>query len=45
MLKNFVKDKYGIDILENIDKFPVDTDKTIQEYYEKIADGGLLEHY
>lgn len=38
MLKNFAKDEYGIDILENIDKFPVDTDKTIQEYYEKIAD-------
>lgn len=26
MLKNFEKDEYGIDILENIDKFPVDTD-------------------
>lgn len=38
MLKNFAKDEYGIDILQNIDKFPVDTDKTIQEYYEKIAD-------
>lgn len=38
MLKNFVKDEYGIDILENIGKFPVNTDKMIQEYYEKIAD-------
>lgn len=38
MLKNFAKDEYGLDILNNIDKFPVDTDKTIQEYYEKIAD-------
>lgn len=37
-LKNFVKSEYNIDILENIDKFPVDTDRTIQEYYEKIAD-------
>lgn len=38
MLKNFAKDEYAIDILQNIDKFPVNTDKTIQEYYEKIAD-------
>lgn len=38
MLKNFAKDEYDIYILKNIDKFPVDTDKTIQEYYEKIAD-------
>lgn len=38
MIKNFAKDEYGIDILQNIDKFPVDTDETIQEYYEKIAD-------
>lgn len=37
-LKNFVKDEYGLEILQNIDKFPVNTDKTIQEYYEKIAD-------
>ena len=38
MLKNFAKDEYNIDILENIDKFPINTDKTIQEYYEKIAE-------
>ena len=38
MLKNFVKAEYGINILENIDKFPINTDKTIQEYYEKIAE-------
>lgn len=38
MLKNFVKTEYGINILENIDKFPINTDKTIQEYYEKIAE-------
>lgn len=37
MLKNFVKDEYDINILENIGKFPVYTDKTIQEYYEKIS--------
>lgn len=33
-----LKDEYDIDILQNIDKFPIDNDKTIQEYYEKIAD-------
>jgi len=37
-LKNFAKEEYDIDILENIDRFPVNTDKTIQEYCEKIAD-------
>lgn len=38
MLKNFVKKEYDIDILQNISKFPINTDKTIQEYYEKVVD-------
>lgn len=37
-IKNFLKDKYNIEVLHNIDKFPVDIDKTLQEYYEKIVD-------
>ena len=38
MLKNFTKDEYGLDILANLDKFPINTDRAVQEYYEKIAD-------
>lgn len=38
MLKSFAKDEYNIDILENINRFPLNTDRTIQEYYEKVAD-------
>lgn len=37
-LKNFVKKEYDLDILENIDKFPTNTDRTVQEYYEKIVE-------
>lgn len=37
-LKKFVKDEYNIEILANLDKFPVNMDRTVQEYYEKIAE-------
>ncbi|MDR3177888.1 MAG: ATP-dependent RecD-like DNA helicase [Campylobacteraceae bacterium] len=37
-IKNFLKDKYAINVLENLDKFPLDADKSLQEYYEKIAE-------
>lgn len=36
-LKALMKDN-GIDILQNIDDFPLNTDRTLKEYYEKIAD-------
>jgi hypothetical protein len=36
-IKTFLKNKYNFDVLENIDKFPVNTDPVLQEYYEKIA--------
>jgi predicted transcriptional regulator len=35
--KSFLKATYNLDVLRNIDKFPVDTDQTLNEYYEKIA--------
>lgn len=38
MLRNFAKKEYNMEILNNLNKFPVNTDKTIQEYYEKIAE-------
>lgn len=35
--KIFSKAKLGLDILENIAKFPTNTDSRLSEYYEKIA--------
>lgn len=37
-LRNFMQKEYQMEILENLEKFPVDTDKSVQEYYEKIAE-------
>ena len=36
-IKHFLKATYRLDVLANIDKFPLDLDKNLQEYYEKIA--------
>ena len=36
-IKKLVKDRYNMEILHNIDRFPIYIDKTMQEYYEKIA--------
>jgi energy-coupling factor transporter ATP-binding protein EcfA2 len=36
-IKAFLKKEYNIDVLENIDKFTINTDSTLREYYEKIA--------
>lgn len=38
MLRNFVKKEYQIDILHNLDKFPINTDRTVQRFHEKIAE-------
>jgi hypothetical protein len=32
-----LKNKYSLDVLANIDKFPLNTDNNLQEYYEKIS--------
>jgi len=37
-LKRFLKENYDIDILENLHKFPINTDPALQEYYEKIVE-------
>lgn len=37
-IKRNIKETYGLDILENIQKFPLNTDKTLQEFYNKIAE-------
>ncbi len=36
-LKNFYKDSFQMEILRNIIKFPLNTDKTYYEYYGEIA--------
>lgn len=36
-LKHFMKKECGMDILENIDRFPLSQDQCLMEYYEKIA--------
>lgn len=35
--KTFMKNEFGIDVLHNIDDFPIEQDETLKEYYEKIA--------
>ena len=37
-VKDFMKKQYFIDILTNLNMFPLNTDKNMQEYYEKIVD-------
>ena len=39
-IKDFLKSQYGFDVFANLDKFPLNTDRNLQEYYEKIA--GIL---
>ena len=36
VLKDFLSRKYGISVLENIDKYPLDLDDSITSFYEKI---------
>ena len=36
--KNLLRDYFGIDVLHNLDKFPLHLDDTLQEYYKKIAE-------
>lgn len=36
-IKVFLKTTYNMDVLENIDDFPLDLDTTLMEYYQKIA--------
>jgi energy-coupling factor transporter ATP-binding protein EcfA2 len=36
-IKRYLHDKFGIDVLSNLNKYPIDQDKTTYEYYEKIS--------
>ena len=44
-LKILLHDQYGLDILENINKFPLHTDRCMIEYYEKIVEQLCLPSY
>lgn len=37
-VKSFVYQRYSMEILHNIEKFPIDLDDTLQQYYEKIVE-------
>lgn len=37
-IKIFLSDKYGLHVLDNIEDFPLNTDKELSEYHEKIAE-------
>lgn len=37
-IRAFLKAQYGLDVVANLDKFPLNTDRNLQEYYEKIAE-------
>ena len=36
-IKVFLKNQYSLEVLENLNKFPINTDPKLAEYYEKIA--------
>lgn len=36
-IKTRMKNTYGLEVLSNIDKFPINIDPALQEYYEKIV--------
>lgn len=36
-IKVFLKDTYNMEVLENIDEFPLNLDTNLMEYYQKIA--------
>lgn len=38
ILRNFVKQEYQQNILNNLEKFPINTDHAVQEYHDKIAE-------
>lgn len=35
--KNLLHDRYNLNVLANLEDFPLHIDETLQEYYEKIS--------
>lgn len=38
LIRDFMNKQFHMNVLQNLEKFPLDNDKSIQEYREKIAD-------
>lgn len=43
-IKNFLRDNYSMDVLHNLESFPIEIDDSYKEYYEKIAEKIDLYH-
>lgn len=37
-IKNYLRDNYSMEVLHNLEKFPIEIDDSYKEYYEKIAE-------
>lgn len=37
-IRKFLHENYSMEVLHNLEEFPVETDKSLQEYYKKIAE-------
>lgn len=37
-IRNFLHDNYSLDVLANLEQFPLETDESLTEYYKKIAE-------
>ncbi|MDF2503045.1 ATP-dependent RecD-like DNA helicase [Clostridium sp.] len=37
-IRNFLHDSYSLDVLANLEQFPLETDESLTEYYKKIAE-------
>lgn len=37
-IRNFLHDSYSLDVLANLERFPLETDESLTEYYKKIAE-------
>lgn len=37
-IKNFLYDNYSMEVLHNLEEFPIEKDESFKEYYEKIAE-------
>lgn len=37
-IRQFLKEHYMLNVFENLENFPLNTDKNLQEYYEKISE-------
>ncbi|MBU3820734.1 ATP-dependent RecD-like DNA helicase [Flavobacteriaceae bacterium XHP0103] len=36
-IKSFLKDSFNLEVLHNLEEFPIQTDSNLKEYYEKIS--------